>query len=92
MNMPTEMTASPVTISASQLDIGHGLHTVAHDINMQMHSGELLVLIGTNGSGKSTLLKTLAGMIAPIRGEVTVLGTQPGGSPRRVAYLPQHPV
>ncbi len=92
MNMPTEMTASPVTISASQLDIGHGLHTVAHDINMQMHSGELLVLIGTNGSGKSTLLKTLAGMIAPIRGEVTVLSTRPGGSPRRVAYLPQHPV
>ena len=68
-DMNTDMTASNVTISTSQLDIGHGLHTVAHDINMQMHSGELLVLIGTNGSGKSTLLKTLAGMIAPIRGD-----------------------
>jgi ABC-type Mn2+/Zn2+ transport system ATPase subunit len=86
------MTTSNVTISATRLDVGHGLHSVVRDISMRVHAGELIVLIGTNGSGKSTLIKTLAGMIAPQYGEVTVLGTPPGGTPRRVAYLPQHPV
>lgn len=88
----TDMTTSNVTISATRLDVGHGLHSVVRDISMRVHAGELIVLIGTNGSGKSTLIKTLAGMIAPQYGEVTVLGTPPGGTPRRVAYLPQHPV
>jgi ABC-type Mn2+/Zn2+ transport system ATPase subunit len=88
----TDMTTSSVTISATHLDVGHGLHSVVRDISMRVHAGELIVLIGTNGSGKSTLIKTLAGMIAPQHGEVTVLGNRPGGTPQRVAYLPQHPV
>ena len=50
------------------------------------------MLIGTNGSGKSTLLKTLAGLIDPMDGKVTLLGSAPGQLPNQVAYLPQHPV
>ena len=92
MNIHTEMNSSAAAISATRLDVGHGLHSVVRDISMQVHAGDLIVLIGTNGSGKSTLIKTLAGMISPLRGEVTVLGNRPGGTPRRVAYLPQHPV
>jgi ABC-type Mn2+/Zn2+ transport system ATPase subunit len=59
---------------------------------LEMHPGELLVLIGTNGSGKSTLLKTLAGLIQPVHGDLHVLGQHAGQLPTRVAYLPQHPV
>jgi ABC-type Mn2+/Zn2+ transport system ATPase subunit len=59
---------------------------------LDMHPGELLVLIGTNGSGKSTLLKTLAGLIHPVHGDLYVLGQHAGQLPTRVAYLPQHPV
>ncbi len=88
----TDMTAPETTIEATHLNVGHGLHSVVSDISMKVHAADLIVLIGTNGSGKSTLIKTLAGMIAPLHGDVTVLGTRPGGSPRRVAYLPQHPV
>jgi ABC-type Mn2+/Zn2+ transport system ATPase subunit len=50
------------------------------------------VLIGTNGSGKSTLLKTLAGLIQPVHGDLHLLGEHAGQLPKRVAYLPQHPV
>ena len=84
--MPTE------TILASHLSIGFGKHTVVANIDFTTTPGELIVLIGTNGSGKSALLKTLSGMLAPISGSVTVLGGDPGKSPRRVAYLPQHPI
>ncbi|MGA0148469.1 MAG: metal ABC transporter ATP-binding protein [Ilumatobacteraceae bacterium] len=86
------MSPSAPTISATHLDVGHGVHSVVRDISLQVHAGELVVLIGTNGSGKSTLLKTMAGMLPPLHGEIAVLERRPGSAPRRVAYLPQHPV
>jgi len=93
--MPTDVTSrssSPETIDASHLDVGYGLHTVVRDIDLVATPGDLVALIGTNGSGKSTLLKTLAGILTPMSGTVAVLGGPPGRTPRRVAYLPQHPV
>jgi len=80
------------TISADHLCVGYGKHPVVEGVMLDMHPGELLVLIGTNGSGKSTLLKTLAGLIHPVHGELHVLGQHAEQLPTRVAYLPQHPV
>ena len=80
------------TISADHLCVGYGNHPVVEGVMLDMHPGELLVLIGTNGSGKSTLLKTLAGLIHPVHGDLHVLGQHAGQLPTRVAYLPQHPV
>ena len=80
------------TISADHLCVGYGKHPVVEGVMLDMHPGELLVLIGTNGSGKSTLLKTLAGLIHPVHGDLHVLGEPAGQLPTRVAYLPQHPV
>lgn len=48
-------------------------------------------LIGPNGAGKSTLLRTIAGLVAPRAGRLTVLGRPPGLGRRRVAYLAQRP-
>lgn len=80
------------SIAAHHLSVGYGHRGVVDDINFTLAAGDLLVLIGTNGSGKSTLLKTLAGLIAPISGDLAVGGGRPGTQPTNVAYLPQHPV
>jgi len=80
------------SIHASSLAVGYGKRPVVDNISLNLQPGELLVLIGTNGSGKSTLLKTLAGLIHPMHGELSLLGSTPGQLPTRVAYLPQHPV
>lgn len=88
----TDMITTANAITATRLQVGHGLHSVVHDIDIEVRSGGLLVLIGTNGSGKSTLLKTLAGLLPALSGSVSVLGEVPGALPKRVAYLPQHPV
>ena len=80
------------SIHASSLAVGYGKRPVVDNISLNLQPGELLVLIGTNGSGKSTLLKTLAGLIHPMHGELTLLGSAAGQLPTRVAYLPQHPV
>jgi len=42
------------------------------DVDLRIHRGEALGLVGRNGSGKSTLLKTLAGLHRPTTGRVLV--------------------
>ena len=48
--------------------------TVLDDINLQVHEGEILCLLGPNGSGKTTLLKILAFIEKPSKGEVKFQG------------------
>jgi ABC-type Mn2+/Zn2+ transport system ATPase subunit len=79
-------------VDARSLAVGYGRSTVVRDVSFSLESGDLLVLIGTNGSGKSTLLKTLAGLISPISGSLSILDDNAGARPVDVAYLPQHPV
>ncbi|MFM7829443.1 MAG: metal ABC transporter ATP-binding protein [Actinomycetota bacterium] len=80
------------TLLADQLAVGYSKHPVVQNVNLRLTAGELLVLIGTNGSGKSTILKTMAGLIKPISGDIEILGAPVGSLPKRVAYLPQHPI
>ena len=44
------------------------------DITFSISKGEAVGLIGLNGSGKSTMLKTIAGVLKPTKGRVTVKG------------------
>lgn len=39
-------------------------------VNLELHEGDALGVVGRNGSGKSTLLKTMAGMLHPWQGRV----------------------
>lgn len=43
-------------------------------INLEVHKGETLGIIGTNGAGKSTLLKLLSRVTAPTEGDIWVKG------------------
>lgn len=47
---------------------------VLKDINLTIHKGESVALIGTNGSGKSTLLKLMTKIIYPNKGKITTHG------------------
>jgi ABC-type polysaccharide/polyol phosphate transport system ATPase subunit len=44
------------------------------DINLKVHDGEIMGLVGHNGAGKSTLLKTVARILKPTTGRVIVRG------------------
>ena len=43
-------------------------------IDLTIHAGELVALVGPTGSGKTTLLMLLAGLVQPDRGTVTLQG------------------
>ena len=44
------------------------------NVNMDVHQGEAVALIGRNGSGKTTLLRVLSGITQPTSGTVEVRG------------------
>ncbi len=78
------------------LACGYGDEAVLEDVDMEIRSGEVAVLVGPNGSGKTTLLKCIAGLLTPMDGRVRVCGEDPGHTnirPRgRLAfYVPQIP-
>ena len=49
--------------------------TILHDISLEIKKGDSIGILGRNGSGKSTLLRTIAGIIKPAQGSVTVNGS-----------------
>lgn len=53
---------------------GAGDLTVFEGIDLQLHAGETLAIIGSSGAGKTTLLNMLGGLDKPSRGEVWVAG------------------
>ena len=56
------------------LQIGYKGQPLFPAIDLSLHEGEQVALIGANGSGKTTLFKTLTGNLKPISGHVELCG------------------
>ncbi len=74
------------TLLAAGVTVERGPLTVLSDVSLTVAPGSRIGVVGPNGVGKSTLLSTLAGMLTPDAGAVTL--APPHAS---VGLLPQEP-
>ncbi|NSW51219.1 MAG: ABC transporter ATP-binding protein [Anaerolineae bacterium] len=65
-----------------------------HGVNLQLHRGEMVGLVGPDGAGKTTILRILATTLPPTSGSVTVNGLDLRKNKehfrRRIGYMPQN--
>ncbi|MBW1720465.1 MAG: ABC transporter ATP-binding protein [Deltaproteobacteria bacterium] len=89
------MEQAPV-LELEHVDTFYGSIQVLYDINIRIHEGELVCLLGGNASGKSTTLKTILGICKIKRGTVRLMGERIDGKPtkhiiaRGVAIVPEN--
>ena len=55
---------------------GKGEFTVLSEVELSIHAGEVVALLGRSGSGKSTLLRIMSGLIRPSQGVVLSHGSR----------------
>lgn len=77
------MTSKEPALELERVAVGHGARPLVRDIDLAVHPGEVLVLIGPNGSGKTTLLRTIAGHLTPLAGSIKICGTPASTWPPR---------
>jgi ABC-type multidrug transport system ATPase subunit len=80
----------PALAPAARLDSVsklYGTFAAIRKVTVDFAVGSSTVILGDNGAGKSTLLRTLAGLISPSRGSVSVFGEDPRKQRRRTAYM-----
>lgn len=82
-------------LSVHTLNGWYGESHVLHDINFNVHRGEVVTLLGRNGAGKSTTLKAVMGLLKKRQGEIIFEGRDISAMPSRhiaklgIGYVPE---
>lgn len=62
---------------------------VISDINLFLHEGEIVSLLGVSGGGKTTLFNVLSGLSSPENGRVFLKNEDITGNPGKISYMLQ---
>lgn len=86
-----------LTFKSERITAGYENNLILHDVSLSIPSNKISIMIGANGCGKSTLLKTMARLIKPASGQVTLNGKPISQIPpkqlaRVLGLLPQSPI
>jgi branched-chain amino acid transport system ATP-binding protein len=90
-----ELATSPPLLDVHGIDVAYGSVIAARRVNMQVHRGEIVALLGANGAGKSSVLRAVTGLVRPRSGRIRFAGERiDGRSPTAVvaaglAHVPE---
>ncbi len=88
---------APSTLQAQGLSLGYGERRVVNDLNLEIPTGKVTIIVGPNACGKSTFLRGMARLLSPSAGSVLLDGKSIHSEPSRdvalkLGILPQGPV
>ncbi|RZT64333.1 ABC-2 type transport system ATP-binding protein [Microcella alkaliphila] len=66
-----------IVVRARGVAMSYGAKRVLDSIDLDIHRGEVIALLGANGAGKTTTIEILEGVRSPTAGTVEVLGIDP---------------
>jgi len=87
--MPIDHTKS--IIEVSNVSFSYNEEVIIKDVNLSIHKGDYLGVVGSNGSGKTTLLRIILGLLSPKSGTVKLFGQDISVFKdwSRIGYVPQ---
>ena len=89
LSQPAENAAdSDVVLEFSNVGFSYNETANVHDLNVKVHKGDFISIIGSNGAGKSTFSKLTNGLLKPSVGDVLVLGENT--KKQKVSALAKH--
>jgi branched-chain amino acid transport system ATP-binding protein len=71
---PTTDSAPVAMLSLTDVHSYYGHIHALQGVDLEVHAGEIVTLLGTNGAGKTTTLKTISGLLHPRLGSVRLEG------------------
>lgn len=83
-------------LDVRELSANYGGRNILDGVNLQVHAGEIVTVIGHNGAGKSTLLRAIFNLVPWRSGHISLKGRDVMGLPSDqllmagLAYVPQH--
>jgi Cu-processing system ATP-binding protein len=81
------------TIALHGVTKRYGSIVAVRDLDLALHAGEVIALVGHNGAGKTTQIKMMLGLARPTAGRVGLFGADPAGEGAAlrtaVGYLPE---
>ncbi|HLA07287.1 MAG TPA: ABC transporter ATP-binding protein, partial [Anaerolineales bacterium] len=80
-------------IEVKNLKKSFGDFQAVQDASFNAESGEVLSLLGPNGAGKSTTISMLSGLLAPTKGDASIMGhsvtKEPAAAKASLGVVPQ---
>ena len=72
----------------SNLHAWYGESHILHGVDLTVHKGEVVTLLGRNGAGRTTTIKSIVGLVGKRTGSITINGTESiGMAPHQIAKL-----
>ncbi len=82
-------TNTPI-VTLDDVSFAYNREPVIEDVNLAIHPGDFIAMIGPNGGGKTTLLKLVLGLLKPSQGTIRVMGQPALKAAPGIGYVPQN--